>query len=242
MQPEIERPSNLTGQNIVQFPNTEVTPVTLPPPNLFSASHLDNLLDFETLKNTQRNQKPNKGKKPNRRTRRSMDFMDYLPIDYVKTVSDFPSNKILAKHGLEPNSAVVRTQLEGDDGLYIAELMRVVKPAVEGQVITVINEQGQQEQKICKAGEMIPSVDGVELMTKIMVRAIVSWTFKSRSTGQVFEITEETVRKLRRDDFDYLSVQFLPLMDSVKDSDEGGEPNVEPETAPAKVLTEAEKN
>lgn len=150
--------------------------------------------------------------------------MDYAPITYEKTISDFPSNKEFNLN----NSAVIRTRLLGEDFMAISRLQQLKREDTE-------------------TGEMVAALDGGSLLLAIMEKGIVSWTFKNRKTGEVYKITAKNIKKLLAEDFNYLSGEFKEILAQLNDeNEEEGEDEddmiLELAAAPHKHVTEEEKN
>jgi hypothetical protein len=191
------------------------------------------LIDFEEVKRRAKDTDNFRycisNKRP-KRFRREADIMilNYLPEEPTKELNDFPSNKLRAKHNLPPNSAIMKKRLVGEDAVYAAELQLVAKVDAKGNPI------------LDKEGNPVPFYGNIELTSKLLHKAIVSWTFCDRSTEEVYPITEETVGSLMKEDFEYLMNEFMAVMTALREERAGGDESSE--TTPAASLTEPEKN
>jgi hypothetical protein len=150
---------------------------------------------------------------------RHQAIMNYAPITYLKTLTDFPSNAELAAAGYAGNQAIITTRLRGKDELAIAELSSLEKPDP------------------ANPGKMISAFSGAEVLVKMAVVLLKSWTFRDIETGEAYPITEENITGLYQPDFDYLAKEVSAVLESLNP-----EKAVVAEGEPKTAISEAEKN
>jgi hypothetical protein len=182
---------------------------------------------YERAKRTGNFRYKDKGSKKNRRNKEVL--LNYLPAEVptTKLLENLPSNALRAKYNMPPNSVIMKTRFDGEFSVEMADL----------QFIFRVDENTGQP-ILDKKGNPIPLYGNIKVLTKLLHRAIESWTFADRDSGRVFPINEATVAGLDKQDYDYLFNEFVTIV-KANNQAEGSSGD---ESAPSPNLTETEKN